>query len=216
MQKIAAKSEIETGVLALSDAVRAGRPEAVELGEKLYKELFGQLGQEAAAKPTWLLSLEGRLFEAPFAALVTEQKGGKVNYLVSKHSVQTIPGALLLSQRPDAGTGGFLGVGDPIYNAADPRWGNSKSPERSQSAGFLNLFQTLNAEGAGVEQFCRLVGSAEELKISAENWAGCSAVLLGGRAAARTYSCARFRRSIGYPPGDACDPAPALFGEARA
>lgn len=179
LQKIAAKSEIETGVLALSDAVRAGRPEAVELGEKLYKELFGQLGQEAAAKPSWLLSLEGRLFEAPFAALVTEQKGGKVNYLVSKHSVQTIPGALLLSRRPDAGTGWFLGVGDPIYNAADPRWGDRKSAKRSQSASFLNLFQTLNAEGTN-SQFCRLVGSAEELKTSAMNWASSSTVLLHG------------------------------------
>ena len=145
LQKIAARGEIATLVRSLAYAVRAGRPEAVELGEKLYDELFGQLEQEAAAKPSWLLSLEGTLFEAPFAALVTEQKGGKVSYLVSKHSVQTIPGALLLSKRPDAGTGWFLGVGDPIYNAADPRWhgGNPQKP-----AGFLNLFQTLTARGA--------------------------------------------------------------------
>jgi len=178
LQKIAAKSEIRTRVLALSDAVRAGRPEAVELGEKLYRELFGQLGQEAAAKPSWLLSLEGTLFEAPFAALVTEQKGGKVNYLVSKHSVQTIPGALLLSKRPDAGTGWFLGVGDAIYNAADPRWGvNKHSPQ------FLNLFPTLTA---GTDsRFSRLVGSAEELRTSALNWGGPSAVLLKGAEARR-------------------------------
>ncbi len=173
LQKIAAKGEIRTRVLALSDAVRAGRPEAVELGESLYKELFGQLGQEAAAKPSWLLSLEGALFQLPFAALVTEQKGGKVNYLVSKHSVQTIPGALLLSKRPDPGTGWFLGVGDPIYNAADPRWGVNRN-----SASFLNLFRTPTA-GAD-SQFSRLVGSAEELQTSARNWGGRSAVLLKG------------------------------------
>ena len=178
--RIAAKSEIRTRVLALSDAVRAGRPEAVELGEELYDELFGQLEQEAAAKPSWLLSLEGTLFEAPFAALVTERKGGKVNYLVSKHSVQTIPGALLLSKRPDAGTGWFLGVGDPIYNAADPRWGVKKN-----SAHFLNLFQTLTAGAGGDSQFSRLVGSAEELKTSALNWGGRSAVLLQGADARR-------------------------------
>ena len=105
MQKIAAAEKIRSEVGEFEDAVQAGRPEAVELGERLYQELFGQLGQEAAAKPSWLLSLEGTLFEAPFAALVTEQKGGKVSYLVSKHSVQTIPGALLLSTRPDAGIG---------------------------------------------------------------------------------------------------------------
>jgi CHAT domain-containing protein/tetratricopeptide (TPR) repeat protein len=167
LQTIAAKSVIRTRVLALSDAVRAGRPEAVELGEALYKELFGQLGQEAAAKPSWLLSLEGALFQLPFAALVTERKGGKVNYLVSKHSVQTIPGALLLSKRPDPGTGWFLGVGDPIYNAADPRWGTNHNS---------TLFQTPNADS----QFTRLVGSAQELQTSARNWGGRSAVLLKG------------------------------------
>jgi CHAT domain-containing protein len=179
LQKIAGKSVIETRVLALSDAVRAGRPEAVQLSETLYKELFGQLGREAAAKPSWILSLEGALFEAPFAALVTERKGGKVNYLVSKHSVQTIPGALLLSKRPDAGTGWFLGVGDPVYNAADPRWGVKQSPVH-----FRSLFQELTA-GAGPSlamgaQFSRLVGSAEELKTSAASWGGRSAVLLQG------------------------------------
>jgi CHAT domain-containing protein len=182
LQRIAAKSVIQTRVLALSDAVRAGRPEAVELGEKLYQELFGQLEREAADKPSWMLSLEGALFGAPFAALVTERKGGKVKYLVSEHSVQTIPGALLLSKRPDAGTGWFLGVGDPIYNAADPRWSKQ---EHKKSADFLNLFQTLT--GAGMDaRFSRLVGSAEELNTSALNWGGRSAVLLQGADAQRS------------------------------
>jgi len=179
LQRIAAKSEIRTRVLALADAVRAGRAEAVRLGEELYQVLFGQLGQEAAGKTSWLLSLEGTLFEAPFAALVTEQKGGKVNYLVSTHSVQTIPGALLLSKHPDAGTGWFLGVGDPIYNAADPRWG-----ERKTLRNFLSLFPTL--AGANTDsQYSRLVGSAEELKTSALNWGGSRAVLLQGAEARR-------------------------------
>jgi CHAT domain-containing protein len=177
VQKIASESEIRAGVLALKDAVRAGRPEAVELGERLYQELFGRLGQEATSKSSWLLSLEGTLFEAPFAALVTERKGGKVNYLVSKHSVQTIPGALLLSRHPEAGAGWFLGVGDAIYNAADPRWGEHKKP-----VDFLNLFQPLTA---GTAQYARLVGTADELKVSAANWTGGSTVLLEGAAARR-------------------------------
>jgi CHAT domain-containing protein len=180
LQKIAAVGKIRIEVGKFEDAVQAGRPEAVELGEGLYQELFGQLGQEAAAKPSWLLSLEGILFEAPFAALVTEQKGGKVSYLVSKHSVQTIPGALLLSTRPEAGIGSFLGVGDPIYNAADPRWG-----EQKKSANFLNLFQVLTANSGPTKQYGRLVGSAEELKKSAANWGSPSTVLLEGATARR-------------------------------
>jgi len=179
LQKIASRGEIRSQVLKLEDAVRAGRPEAVELGERLYQELFGQLGQEAAAKPSWLLSLEGTLFEAPFAALVTERKDGKVSYLVSKHSVQTIPGALLLSTRPDAGTGWFLGLGDPIYNAADPRW-----REQRRSTDFLNFLHPL-APAIQPEQYGRLVGSGAEITASAASWSDPRTLLLEGATARR-------------------------------
>lgn len=174
LYKIAARGEIAVLAKKFEDAVQVGRPEAAEVGEQLYKELFGQIGQVAAAKPSWLLSLEGTLFEVPFAALVTERKGGKLNYLVSKHSVQTIPGALLLSKRPDAGMGGFLGVGDPIYNAADPRWG-----EQRKWTSFLNPFHPPPPGNS------RLVGSAEEVKASAASWASPSTVLLEGTTARR-------------------------------
>jgi CHAT domain-containing protein len=185
LYRIAGRGVIQAQVEALTNAVRAGWLEAVELGEVLYKELFGQLEQEAAAKSSWLLSLEGALFEAQFAALVTEQKGGKVSYLVSKHSVQTIPGALLLSRRPETGTGWFLGVGDAIYNAADPRWRGQKSTEPKKSASFLGGFLTIGAARADW-QLGRLVGSAEELKASAANWGGAGpAVLLQGADARR-------------------------------
>jgi CHAT domain-containing protein len=183
LRKIAAEGEIRTLVSKVQGAVSAGRPEAAELGERLYRELFGQLGREEEKKPSWLLSLDGTLFDAPFAALVTERKGGKGSYLVSKHSVQTIPGALLLSKRPDAGTGLFLGVGDPIYNAADPRWREQKS------AKLLNIFASWTAGASGSEnsQFGRLVGSSEEVRTSAESWTGSASVsapmlLMGGAA----------------------------------
>jgi CHAT domain-containing protein/tetratricopeptide (TPR) repeat protein len=169
MYRITARGKIRAQILKLRDAVQEGRPEAVELGERVYEELFGQLGQAVTQKPSWLLSLEGELFEAPFAALVTEQKGGKVRYLVSEHSVQITPGALLLSERPEAGAGWFLGVGDPIYNAADPRW-----RQQQKIAGV-----------AGPAQYSRLVASAEELETSAANWGVQPAVLLEGATARR-------------------------------
>jgi CHAT domain-containing protein len=189
LYKIAARGEIAVLVRKFEDTVQAGRPEAEELGEQLYKELFGQLEQSAAEKPSWLLSLEGILFEAPFAALVTERKDGKLSYLVSKHSVQTIPGAMLLSMRPDAGMGGFLGVGDPIYNAADPRWG-----EHRKWTSFLNPFQKLATDPASGNS--RLVGSAEEIKASAANWASPSTVLLEGTTARRDV----FLKELGATP----------------
>jgi CHAT domain-containing protein len=174
MYKLAAEAEIGAQISGLENAVRTGRPEAVELGQKLYGELFGQLDPESVAKTSWLLSLEGTLFATPFAALVTERKDGTVEYLVSQHSVQTIPGALLLSTRPEVGTGWFLGVGDPIYNVADPRW------EGPKAAWLVSLFQS-----GPRPQFGRLVGSAQELSGSASNWAGTGTVLLEGSSARR-------------------------------
>jgi CHAT domain-containing protein len=179
MYKLAAEAEIRPQILGLENAVRSGRPEAVELGQKLYGELFGQLDRESVAKTSWLLSLEGTLFATPFAALVTERKDGKVEYLVSRHSVQTIPGALLLSTRPEVGTGWFLGVGDPIYNVADPRW------EGPKAAWLPSLFQAGLFQAGPRAQFGRLVGSAQELSGSASNWAGTGTVLLEGSSARR-------------------------------
>lgn len=173
-RKIAGKSVIREQVLAFEEAVRSGRPETDASGEKLYKELFGGIGPEAEGKPSWLLSLDGILFQVPFSALVTKREGGKVSYLVSKHSVQTIPGAMLLSTRPEAGTGWFLGVGDPIYNVADPRWAKPEG---------LRWFQPVRAAGPA-PQFERLVGSGAELRASAANW-GQTALLLEGTEARR-------------------------------
>ena len=111
------------------EAFPAGGLEAARRGQELYRQLFGQLGPLETQKPAWLLSLDGALFDIPFAALVTEQRGGNTEYLVERHSLQTVPGALLLSASADPENpnghqwrGEFLGVGDPIYNQADPRW----------------------------------------------------------------------------------------------
>ncbi len=171
---IAGKNAIRTEVVAFEEAVRSGRPEAEELGEKLYKELFGGIGPEAENKPRWLLSLDGILFRVPFSALVTKRGSGKVSYLVSKHSVQTIPGAMLLSNRPEVGTGWFLGVGDPIYNVADPRWAKPEG---------LRWFRPVRAAGPAT-QLGRLVGSGAEVRASAANW-GQPALLLEGMEARR-------------------------------
>jgi CHAT domain-containing protein len=175
-------ARLRNEVAGFSDAVRTGRAEAVPLGERLYAELFGDLKRQEARKQTWLLSLEDSLFALPFAALVTERRDGKVSYLVEQHSLQIVPGALSLS-RGSTGQGNsggnseawFLGVGDPIYNAADSRW-------RPANTG---LFARAGAEdGAG--QLSRLVGSGNEIESSAQSWsAGSGTVVLIRGAEAR-------------------------------
>ena len=68
--------------------------------------------------------LDPDLFGTPFAALVS---GGEPNapvYLIERHSVRIVSGAALWSggQRRDPPAGGFVGVGDAVYNTADARW----------------------------------------------------------------------------------------------
>jgi CHAT domain-containing protein len=78
--------------------------------------------------------------------------------------------------------GKFLGVGDPIYNEADPRWAAQHG-----TPGFLTLFRTIASVSAdSPKQFGRLVGSAEELKASASNWTGQAPILLEGAAAVKS------------------------------
>ena len=89
--------------------------------EDLYRLLFGQVPQRAAAKARWLLALDEDLFQVPFAALIAGKQ-----YLVERHEIQVISGAAMLAGNKSNWTerlrGPFLGVGDPVYNRADARW----------------------------------------------------------------------------------------------
>ena len=175
LYRLAPEQDLAKAVQTFRETLPAGGPETAGRGQHLYQELFGQLSLRETEKPAWLLSLDGTLFDIPFAALVTGQQGGNTVYLVDKHSLQTVPGALLLSATADLGNQGalyrgeFLGVGDPVYNQADPRWhgGISWRP----AAGQLQ----------------RLVGSREEIEWSAESWVkgGGTTTLLEGPQARR-------------------------------
>ena len=188
LYRLGAKQDIAKAVEAFREAFPAGGPRAQRRGQQLYRQLFGQLTPREFQKPAWLLSLDGALFDIPFAALVTEQRGGNTEYLVERHSLQNVPGALLLSSSADpeihAGIhtgiqavirespqqrGEFLGVGDPIYNQVDPRWRGAIS----------------NRATGG--QLQRLVGSRDEIEASAGSWieAGGAAVVLEGPRARR-------------------------------
>jgi len=74
---------------------------------------------------------------------------------MERHSVQTVPSALLLGVAGESSgrtqNSFFLGVGDPVYNLADPRWPGREKPQASG-------------------QLERLVGSDDELRASVRNW----------------------------------------------
>jgi len=197
LSRLAPAERIRAAVKEFRDAVRVGRPVAGRLGEHLYRELFGQLKPEEIGKESWLLSLEDSLFELPFAALVAQQRGGKVVYVVERHSLQVVPGALLLSRTsgPDR-LGAWLGVGDPIYNVADPRWRTASSEPKLGPGMFGFLARANSIEDTGA--LGRLVASAHEVEASAQSWhAGSgSTTLLEGTKARRD----RFLSSLSPPP----------------
>jgi CHAT domain-containing protein len=166
---LAPEQEIRRQAEDFRAAVAQNRSDAEEQGSRFYKTLFGQLRPEEAGKPEWLLSLEGPLFDTPFAALVAERIGGKVHYLVEKHSVQVVPGAFSLGVAgPARADGRMLAVGDPVYNLADPRWTGS-------------ILRGWITHAAADFELNRLPGSGTEARSSAAVW-GLATVLEGSTA----------------------------------
>ena len=149
---------------ASAESAGAGTRAAERQGSRLYEDLFGSLNRNERRKKHWLLSLEGVLFEVPFAALVEREEGGQTVYMVEKHSIQAVPGALMLDDvaRSAKSSGLFLGVGDPVYNTADARWKTAAGARPGGAAGT----STANA----AEQLTRLAASGDEIHASAVSW----------------------------------------------
>lgn len=170
LYRLAPAGSIRADAARFRDAVREGRGDAREWGERLYGELFGALKREESGKRVWLLSLDDVLFETPLAAVVdrrgSEGKDGEMKYVVEDHSLQVVPGALWLRGETGLRTanGWFLGVGNPIYNTADSRWVKTR---------WLPWLTGVD------EQLSTLVESGAEVESSARNWSG-STVLLEG------------------------------------
>jgi CHAT domain-containing protein len=197
LHRLPAAQYIAGAVQAYRKELLTGGPAAIRLGQALYKQLFGTLAAPELAKKNWLLSLEGPLFSVPFSALVSDQQNGKPVYLIETHSLQIVPGALLLRRFEEAHAPAdaakradqsrpveFLAVGDPIYNTADARW-RSGAVERVAPRWAHYALHSFDTEPGG-PQLERLAGSAEEVTSSAQEWsAGRSrraTVLLGADA----------------------------------
>jgi len=116
-------------------AVKDGNSQASTLGRQMYQRLFGNVDPRYLVHKRWLLELDGPLFDLPFAALVPGYEGkdqkrkNEPIFLFERRELETIPGALMLEPRTPFGNGSFLGIGDPIYNAADSRYRGSRTKQ---------------------------------------------------------------------------------------
>ena len=136
-----------------------------------------------ARKRVWIMALEGPLFEVPFAALVTgENANHRPTYLIEDHALESVPGAWSLLRHTAADVSGlFVGLADPVYNRADPR--------------FRAVSQTSKTSTGGTE-LSRLAGSNREIKQCARVWRmhGTEVLLLKGTSASKENILDAMRR----------------------
>jgi CHAT domain-containing protein len=163
---------LKSSVADFTRAAREGDPRAVALGGRLYKDLFGAVPAVYLTHKRWLLELDGPLFDLPFASLVVdigkEIRKNEPIYLIERAALQAIPGALMLEPlkrrdpRAASSNASFLGIGDPVYNAADNRYqGNrNKKPDMALP---------------------RLPATAEELQACSRAWGSAETRILTGR-----------------------------------
>ena len=172
--RLPAKAGLGTTIGRFADAVRTGNLEARALGRQLYGDLFGRLDPQLERKPRWILALDENLFQVPFDALVIAPAETGPQFLMQRHSVEIATGALQLAKRqPESWSkslsGWFLGVGDPIYNTADPR--RAALAARSQRDGPVTPWVAFAAQSGGpAAVLTRLVGSASEIESCARIW----------------------------------------------
>ena len=187
-----------------AESAGAGANQGFEdLGQHLYKVLFGQLSPTEASKRVWLLSAEDALLELPFGALVLEPNDGSGHmvFLAERHSLEIRAGALLPNRPLKRPHGGLVLVGDPIYNRADGRFDNNAdrgsghaAPEGGGRSWFAHTwtppmwaatawFDWTSAETSS--QLNRLPGSREEVEASAAAWNATPTVILEGASATR-------------------------------
>ena len=193
-----ARAEVESQAQAAARAIREDAAPAADAPAQLWRTLFGQLAPRFQRKTRWLVALDrgstltdsqgrftagGLPFEAPLAALQDSSRQPPA-YLAERHVIEMIPGAgywvEARSRTREAPAPVFVGVGDPIYNTADPRLPPLSAGTGPASKPALML--------------PRLVGSGAELDACSRSWHG-ERVLLKGAAASRAGLAEQLRRN---------------------
>lgn len=193
-----ARAAVESQSQAAAIAIREDAAPGADGPARLWRTLFGQLPARIQRKTRWLVALDrgstlsdsqgrftagGLPFETPLAALEDSSRQPPA-YLAERHAIEIIPGAgywvEARSRTRETPAPLFVGVGDPIYNTADPRL-----PPLPRGRG--------PASKPGL-MLPRLVGSGAELDACARNWQG-ERVLLKGAAASRASLAEQLRRN---------------------
>jgi len=172
LYRLPARHEIEEQVKAAVLATRGDSANNPDAPARLWQTLFGELAPRFQRKARWLAALDEGLFDAPLAALEDHSQEAPVR-LAERHVVEVIPGAGYWieagSRRPVRRAPLFVGLGDAIYNTADPRFDKRSGAARRTDANLA---------------LPRLVGSGAEVEDCARAWRGDRVLLTGCDASA--------------------------------
>jgi len=186
------RAALTLDIREFQNCVSRGSPCAEEKGGALYRVLFGQLPEHFTAPQRWLFSLDQELFGLPMAALVI-RPGPKPLYLGAVHALQATPGALIYAGalHPPSFRGPLLGIGDPVYNRADPRW----QPDTLHAGiDFVSKNEGDISSATRSFHFARLWGAANEVRSVAKAWDSAGSVVLTGKDATRERLWAEMAR----------------------
>lgn len=193
LHRLAGRGRLTELVDASAAALRSGRaglPEAARLA----RELFLQNEPELGSSTRWLIELDDVLLRVPVAALPDPTTGAR--FIVERHAVQILPSVLLRADpAADPPARLFAGLGDPVYNFADPRC--ARPAAAVWAPGFLFWPAGSFRLPAPVPQLPRLAASEQEVQHSAEAWSSNPAdrvLLFGNRATNEALAGALNRR----------------------
>ena len=115
-------AELRARCMAARSALENDSAQWPRLSLALYRMLFGQVDRNVLEKQVWVIEANDELFQTPFAALAVSA-GPAPKYLVESHQIrQTLGAVASASARENPPANVFLGIGDGVYNSADPRW----------------------------------------------------------------------------------------------
>jgi CHAT domain-containing protein len=121
LYELPSAAEISRQIRAFTTSVRTGNESVA--GRELSETVFGNIERSQREKKNWLIVAEGAVLNSvPLVALPETDCSGKHRAIGIAHSLRFLPSELLLLSRSKTNSADrFIGVGDPIYNLADPR-----------------------------------------------------------------------------------------------
>ncbi len=163
---LAGREELMHVAAQFRESALGGSEDTPRRGTAAFRALFGG---DTIGKRQWLIEADPALAGLPFSALARESDA-RPRFLIEEHSIEQIPIAPYTFPPAGAPAGAamrFVGVGDPVYNSADPR-----CPQLGESSDAAEL--------------PRLTGSHREVLACARAWGADSVVLEGASASRRS------------------------------